>query len=108
MEMIQVAKPYFTDDDIDFITENTRDVLKSDMLMQGKWVREFEEAFAAYCGVRYARAVATPRSGAPRLLPRSCANTSSPGAAAIASCHNMDSRDRQQSAARAVSAQRKQ
>ena len=57
MEMIQVAKPYFTDDDIDFITENTRDVLKSGMLMQGKWVREFEETFAAYCGVRYARAV---------------------------------------------------
>jgi perosamine synthetase len=57
MEMIQVAKPYFTDGDIDFITENTRDVLKSGMLMQGKWVREFEEAFAAYCGVRYARAV---------------------------------------------------
>lgn len=57
MEMIQVAKPYFTDEDIDFITENSRDVLKSGMLMQGRWVKAFEEEFAAYCGTRYARAV---------------------------------------------------
>lgn len=57
MEMIQVAKPYFAKEDIDFITDNVRKVLESGMLMQGKWVREFEEAFAEYCGVRYARAV---------------------------------------------------
>ncbi|MEO2169597.1 MAG: DegT/DnrJ/EryC1/StrS family aminotransferase [bacterium] len=57
MEMIQVAKPYFVKEDIDFIMKHTREVLESGMLMQGEWVGQFEEAFAEYCGTRYARAV---------------------------------------------------
>jgi dTDP-4-amino-4,6-dideoxygalactose transaminase len=65
MAKIQVAKPYFPDEDIGEILANIRSVLESGMLMQGRFVREFEEAFAAYVGVRHARAV---NSGTSALL----------------------------------------
>ena len=54
---IQVAKPYFPADDIDEILANVRAVFESGMLMQGPYLRRFEEDFAAYVGVRHARAV---------------------------------------------------
>ncbi len=57
MEKIQVAKPYFPEADIVEILANVREVLESGMLMQGKHVARFEEAFAAYVGTRFARAV---------------------------------------------------
>lgn len=57
MEKIQVARPYFPPEDIDEIVRDVRAVLESGMLMQGKYVRQFEEEFAAACGVRHARAV---------------------------------------------------
>ncbi len=57
LEPVQVAKPFFPAEDIDWITGEIRGVLESGMLMQGKWVRAFEEAFAAYCGTRFARTV---------------------------------------------------
>jgi len=57
MEKVQVARPYFPAQDIDEIVADIRTVLESGMLMQGEQVRTFEEEFAAYCGVRFARAV---------------------------------------------------
>ncbi len=65
MEKIQVAKPYFPAEDIAEILTNVREVLESGMLMQGKYVRRFEAAFAAYVGTRFARAV---NSGTSALL----------------------------------------
>jgi dTDP-4-amino-4,6-dideoxygalactose transaminase len=59
MEKIQVAKPYLPAEDIEVILGEIRQVLSSGMLMQGPFVRRFEEAFAAYCGTRFARAVSS-------------------------------------------------
>ncbi len=62
---VQVAKPYFPEEDIAEILANVRAVLESGMLMQGKYVKQFEEEFAAYVGARHARAV---NSGTSALL----------------------------------------
>lgn len=65
MNKVQVAKPYFPEEDISEILVNIRSVFESGMLMQGKFVRRFEEGFADYVGVKYARAV---NSGTSALL----------------------------------------
>jgi dTDP-4-amino-4,6-dideoxygalactose transaminase len=65
MEKIQVARPYFPPEDVAEILANVREVLESGMLMQGKYVRRFEEAFAGHVGTRFARAV---NSGTSALL----------------------------------------
>ncbi len=57
MDMIQQAKPYIPAEDIDEIVETTREILESGMLMQGKYVQQFEEAFASYVGTKYATAL---------------------------------------------------
>lgn len=57
MAKVQVARPYFPAEDIDAIVADVRTTLESGMLMQGKQVRQFEEEFAAYCGVKHARSV---------------------------------------------------
>lgn len=57
MAKIQVARPYLPEEDIAQILRDVRGILESGMLMQGRFVREFEEAFAAYVGTRHARAV---------------------------------------------------
>jgi dTDP-4-amino-4,6-dideoxygalactose transaminase len=57
MAKIQVAKPYFPEEDITEILANVRAALESGMLMQGKLVQRFEEDFANYVGARFARAV---------------------------------------------------
>ena len=54
---VQVARPYFPAEDIDWITKEVRAVFESGLLMQGKWVEAFENAFAEACGVRFARTV---------------------------------------------------
>lgn len=59
MSRIQVARPYLPPEDIETILRESRAVLESGMLMQGPWVRRFEEEFAAYCGTRFARAVSS-------------------------------------------------
>lgn len=57
MAKVQVARPYFPAEDVDAIVTDIRGVLENGMLMQGKYVRQFEEEFAAFCGVKHARAV---------------------------------------------------
>lgn len=57
MQKIQVAKPYFPSEDIEKILIKIREVLQSGMLMQGKYVEEFEQEFAKYVGTKYAVAV---------------------------------------------------
>jgi dTDP-4-amino-4,6-dideoxygalactose transaminase len=51
---IPYGKQHITDEDISAVVE----VLKSDYLTQGPKVKEFEDAFAAYVGAKYAVAVA--------------------------------------------------
>ncbi len=53
MSMIPIARPCLGDEEIRKVSE----VLKSGMLAQGSLVREFEEKFAEYIGVKYAVAV---------------------------------------------------
>jgi perosamine synthetase len=57
MAKIQVARPYLPEEDIAQILRDVRSILESGMLMQGRYVQEFEETFAAYVGTRHARAV---------------------------------------------------
>lgn len=57
METIQQAKPFIPPEDIDEIVETTREILESGMLMQGKYVQQFEEEFAAFVGTKYATAL---------------------------------------------------
>lgn len=48
--MIQISKPYITEDEIKAVSQ----VLRSGQLSQGPKVKEFEEAFSRYCGTKYA------------------------------------------------------
>ena len=68
MSKVQVAKPYFPAEDIAEIMTTVRSVLESGMIMQGPHVRRFEEEFAAYVGVRFARAVNSGTSALHGLL----------------------------------------
>jgi len=56
--MIPIAKPIFDDE----IIESVVNVLKSGMVVQGKKVKEFEENFAEYIGVKYAIATSSGTS----------------------------------------------
>jgi hypothetical protein len=51
--MISIASPVIGPEEIDAVNR----VLQSGMLAQGPVVAAFEEAFAAYCGTKYAAAV---------------------------------------------------
>lgn len=55
MKIIPYAKHKIYKDDIKAVV----DVLKSDWIIQGPKVKEFEESIAAYCGVKYAVAVSS-------------------------------------------------
>jgi UDP-4-amino-4,6-dideoxy-N-acetyl-beta-L-altrosamine transaminase len=54
MKAIPYGKQWITQQDIDAVTET----LRSDFLTQGPKIKEFEDAFAAYTGSKYAVAVA--------------------------------------------------
>ena len=58
------AKPFIPEEDKSFIQEAWSNILDTGMFIQGKYVTEFEELFAEYCGTKYA--VAT-NSGATSL-----------------------------------------
>ena len=55
MKKIPYGRQTITNEDIKAVVE----VLKSDWLTQGPKIKEFEDAFAKYIGVKYAVAVAT-------------------------------------------------
>jgi len=55
MKNIPATKPYFSEDDIAFITENFTDILLGkSFLSMGKYSQQFEIEFAAYTGTKYA------------------------------------------------------
>lgn len=56
MEKIPIAKPYIPQEDVKEILTNIGSIFDSGMLMQGTFVRQFEESFAAYVGRSYGRA----------------------------------------------------
>lgn len=64
MNKLLRSKPYIPESDHDEIFSNLADVVKSGMFIQGKYVSKLENAFASYCGTKYA--VAT-NSGATAL-----------------------------------------
>lgn len=68
MEKIQVAKPYFPEEDVAEILTKVRTVFESGMLMQGPFVQQFEQDFADYVGVRFARAVNSGTSALQGIL----------------------------------------
>lgn len=56
---IPAARVHFTEEDRAWITERIDEVLASGMLTLGSYGRQFEERFAALCGVRHAVSVAS-------------------------------------------------
>ena len=58
------AKPFFPEEDKPYITQAWKEILDTGMFIQGKYVSEFENLFAEYCGTKYA--IAT-NSGATAL-----------------------------------------
>ena len=53
------AKPYFPEEDHPFIIDAWKQILDTGMFISGKYVTEFENKFAAYCGTKYAIATST-------------------------------------------------
>lgn len=53
------TKPYFSEEDIQDISKEIRDILQSGRLILGPYTRQFEEDFRAYCGVNYAIGVSS-------------------------------------------------
>ncbi len=56
---IPAARPSFTEDEIEYITGEIRQILRSGRLILGPFTRQLEEEFARYCGVKYAVAVSS-------------------------------------------------
>jgi dTDP-4-amino-4,6-dideoxygalactose transaminase len=56
---IPAARVHFTEEDRAWIAERIGEVLASGMLTLGRYGRQFEERFAALCGVRHAVSVAS-------------------------------------------------
>lgn len=55
MKTIAATKPYFSEDDISYISERFQDILGGkSFLSMGKYSHEFEESFARYIGTDYA------------------------------------------------------
>ena len=48
------AKPYFSEEDIDCILYDIKNILRSGKLVQGEKVKEFEDEFAKMVGTKYA------------------------------------------------------
>ncbi|MDR5683967.1 MAG: DegT/DnrJ/EryC1/StrS family aminotransferase [Armatimonadota bacterium] len=62
--MIPIARPAISEDDKAAVLQ----VLESGQLAHGEWVERFEEAFAAYVGVRYAIATSSGSTALEALL----------------------------------------
>ena len=60
---IPATKPYFSEDDIKFITEKFQDILHGkSFLSNGQYVAQFEKEFAAYIGTKFAVACSSGTS----------------------------------------------
>jgi dTDP-4-amino-4,6-dideoxygalactose transaminase len=68
MNLVQVARPYLPEEDIAQILRDVRAILESGMLMQGRYVEQFEAEFAGRVGVRHARAVNSGTSALQAIL----------------------------------------
>jgi len=64
MKQLYRAKPYFPQEDHGYILDSWNEILNTGMFIQGKYVSEFENEFASYCGTKHA--IAT-NSGATAL-----------------------------------------
>jgi perosamine synthetase len=53
------TKPYFSEIDINAISDEVRSILRSGRLILGPYTTKFEEAFREYCGVKHAVAVSS-------------------------------------------------
>jgi perosamine synthetase len=87
-KVIPYATQWLDDEDIDAVAS----ALKSDWLTQGPRIKEFEDAFAGYCGARHAVAVSSGTAGlhiaamAAGFGPGDCVITSPITFAASANC----------------------
>jgi perosamine synthetase len=57
--VIPSAKPFFSEEDIQAISEKVRSILKKGQLVLGQHTEEFEKLFGDYCGVKHAVAVSS-------------------------------------------------
>ena len=59
MNKLYRAKPYFPEQDKDYILDTWKEILDTGQFIQGKYVLELEKQFAEYCNTRYAIATST-------------------------------------------------
>jgi perosamine synthetase len=56
---IPSTKPFFSEEDIQAITDEIRIILRSGRLILGPYTKQLEKSFGEYCGVKHAIAVST-------------------------------------------------
>ncbi|MCJ7743496.1 MAG: DegT/DnrJ/EryC1/StrS family aminotransferase, partial [Dehalococcoidales bacterium] len=56
---IPTTKPFFSEEDIERISDEVCSILRSGQLILGDYTRTLEESFREYCGVRHAVAVSS-------------------------------------------------
>jgi len=56
---IPSTRPFFSEEDIEKISDEVRSILRSGQLILGKYTQTLEESFREYCGVRHAVAVSS-------------------------------------------------
>jgi perosamine synthetase len=59
MNKLYRAKPFFPEQDKDFILDKWKEILDTGQFIQGKYVHELERVFASYCNTKYAIATST-------------------------------------------------
>ena len=59
MNKLHRAKPYFPDQDKEYILNTWKEILDTGQFIQGKYVLELERDFAKYCNTKYAIATST-------------------------------------------------
>lgn len=61
MNKLSRTKPYIPKEDHKEILDRIADILNTESLVQSKYVAEFENLFAKYCGTKYAVATCSDR-----------------------------------------------
>ena len=54
MKTIPSSKPYFSKEQVKFISDSLKSILKSGRLILGPYTKKLEDSFAKYIGVRHA------------------------------------------------------